>query len=530
MHRRVVLTSALAAAAAAGTPPSLASAAPSLAVAAAPSTPGVPPSDFPDLSSADPLHEGIAVPPSKPQVKAPAARLAQIDVPPGPLTFTFKSVEYGIHDIARDEYPYNKHAPIPLEDTGVKDSSGIRMHKIGNTLYDHPVAQAQYGLELLESYVVGGADEGGDVRYLNRAKAHADRLIARARQVGMGLYLPYPFDFLLHGDPNERMVAPWYSAMAQGQGMSLFVRLFETTGEQKYRDAADGIFGSFLRSRASANPWTVWVDSNQYLWLEEYAKAVPDRTLNGHMFAVYGLWDYWRLTQDERAVQLFRGALTLAATYYPQFRNTNWISQYCLQHPTVASSKYHEIHISQFTLMYALTRNLAFLRIAEFLAADYPPITVDNSVSFQPGNHTGVKFSSGTIRESKTITLARASSAPANSRERVLNQPGYWYRITAGSLSGYYVQEKLGAAVLMGQYMTIPYLVPRAVTMKAGVTVRGVAFAENGNVTSTETLVPSEDTQIGTLASAWWNAQQYMLIEDGPLGGRWVLRSSLVVS
>jgi len=269
-------------------------------------------------------------------------RLGSKPVSLGPLTFTFAANDLAINDLPREEYPYVRDEPLPKKDKGDHDSLGVRMRTFDGKKYNHPVAQIGYAIDLLESYRISQ-----DKWYLRLAQLNAERLMTEAVQADGAWYLPYPFDFALHGKKTDMMIAPWYSAMAQGQALTMFVRLYETTGDIQYKNAADGVFASFLRLRNTKSPWVVWVDDDNHLWLEEYANEVPDRTLNGHMFAVFGLWDYWRLTKDERAVKLYQGALTLVKDYFPQFRNENWLSHYCLEHPDAFSTKYHQIHIKQ---------------------------------------------------------------------------------------------------------------------------------------------------------------------------------------
>jgi hypothetical protein len=507
----------------AGAPPAGASPARQAPVPA----PNGPESPQPDLTSVSPLDFGEAVPPRNPARVAPepgAARLGAAAVALPPLTFTFKASDYTIADMPRERYPYARTSPIPLVDSGVHDAAGVRMHRIGNTLYDHPVGQAGYGLENLESYLLTD-----DPAYLNRAKAQAQRLIDRARKVVEAWYLPYPFDFNLHGVAADRMVAPWYSAMAQGQAISLFIRLYEATGDETYRNAADGVFASFLRPRSTSSPWVVWVDSQQHLWLEEYPRNPSDRTLNGHLFATFGLWDYWRLTQDERAKKLYQGAVTMAVDYFPQFRNTSWISQYCLQHPTRLSDKYHLIHIREFFLLFGMSRNLAVARIAENLIKDYPPPEVSGSVRFAAGTHEGVVFtSSGTVSSRKTITLTRASSAPADRRIRIKGQPGFWYRITAGALASHYVQEKWAISTLQGRYVRYDYYPARRATMNPNTQYIGIEFDSAGRTLSEVRVTPTTATSFGVVQTAVFNGREHLLAETGPLAGRWIARYTLV--
>jgi len=506
----------------AGSTPSRARSAPQ------PPIPDLPETSLPDLTSVSPLDEGEAVPPLQPVESTPEqgdSRLGASAVTLAPLTFSFKANAYGIYTAPRDRYPYARAAPTALVDSGVHDAAGVRMRRIGNRLYDHPVGQAGYGIDNLESFVLNG-----DQRYLNRAKAQAGRLIARAKKVGTAWYIPYPFDFYLHGRANARMAAPWYSAMAQGQAITLFVRLYEVTNDVAYRNAADGVFGSFLRPSGAANPWVVRVDKYKRLWLEEYPGTSPDRTLNGHLFATFGMWDYWRLTQDERAKTLYQGALTTAADYFTAYRNAKWLSQYCLTHPTALSDVYHPIHIRQFFKVFTMSRGLAFLRLAETLSADYPPPAVKGSVIFAVGKHEGVKFTSaGKVTARRTLRLTRSSFAPADRRERIHGQPGYWYRITAGALAGHYVQEKYAISALRGRSLTYPHYPARRVTMAANRTFTGFEFDDLGKVVTQVSVVTTEVTSFGTIASAVWNGREYLLAETGPLAGRWIQRGTLIV-
>jgi hypothetical protein len=504
-------------------------AAPSVAGAAVPPVPVpvVPESELPDLTSATPLDGGEALAPADPVPDAPEqgrSRLGAADVALAPLAFTFKATQYGIYTAPRNEYPYRRLHPTPLVDTGVHDSTGVRMHRIGTRLYDHPVGQASYGIDNLESYVLTQ-----DQRYLDRAEKQAARLMLRARKVGTAWYLPYPFDFNLHGRVADKMVAPWYSAMAQGQAVTLFVRLFEVTAKQTYRDAADGVFASFLRPKSTSTPWVVWVDSLRHLWLEEYPGSAADRTLNGHIFAVYGMWDYWRLTQDDRAKALYQGGLTTVADYFTSFRNPKWISQYCLTHPTRLSDKYHLIHISQLLRVFTITRGLAFLRLAETLSSDYPPPTVTGSVRFAAGTHEGVKFTAtGTVAGRRNLTLTRASTAPTNERIRIQGQPGFWYRITAGTLAGYHVQEQFAIVALQGRSVHYPNYPARQATMAANKTFTGFEFAGDGTVLSQVSVTTTAVTSFGAIASARWNSREYLLAATGPLAGRWINRGTLI--
>src|SRR5829696_5179286 len=138
--------------------------------------------------------------------------------------------------------------------------------------------------------------------------------------------------------------------MAQGQALTLFVRLFEATGKAEYRIASDGVFASFRFAQGGPEPWTVRLLGSN-LWLEEYAGPVTDGTFNGHMFAAFGLWEYWRLTKSGTARLLLQGALASVKDRAPELRVSGWRSHYCLEHQEDAG-RYHFTHIHQLHKLY----------------------------------------------------------------------------------------------------------------------------------------------------------------------------------
>jgi hypothetical protein len=245
------------------------------------------------------------------------------------------------------------------------------------------VAQAQYGLGSLSSYQLTQ-----NATYLRRAIAQANRLVATRVASRSSWYFPYRFDFALHGKASETLQAPWYSAMAQGLALSLFVRLSQTTGDAAWLADADAVAASFRNAPATGLPSTVHVDGRGFLWLDEYPEvpaSSSDLTFNGHMFGFFGLYDYAHQTADPVASQLWDGAAMTVRRYGQNgFRHTNWISRYCLKHQTPAPD-YHAIVTVQMLHVHAQTGDALFARVADLYLADYPR-----------DFHTRVRFPAGT--------------------------------------------------------------------------------------------------------------------------------------
>ena len=147
----------------------------------------------------------------------------------------FATLGYMQQPVPAAAHPYALAAAVPIADSGMHDADGVRMVRIGTTLFDHPVAQAPYGLANVASY-----DLTGDHRFSTRAIAQATRLVDTKIVSRDAWYFPYPFDFALHGRATETIRAPWYSAMAQGMALSLFVGLLSerttTPGRRRPRE------------------------------------------------------------------------------------------------------------------------------------------------------------------------------------------------------------------------------------------------------------------------------------------------------
>jgi len=391
--------------------------------------------------------------------------------------------------------PYNDSAVLSAHETGIVDVDGVRMIATGDgQLHNHPVAQAQYGLSLLNSYRLTN-----NPWFLERALRQAQRLADRHVESRGAWFLPYDFDFNLNTNPDDTLHNPWYSGMAEGQALSLFSRLASETGDPIWRSAADGVFAAFMLPSSGSDPWVSMVDSDGYLWLEEYPRTpetTSEHVYNGLMFAAFGVWDYWQLTASDDAAALFDGAATTVVRYFPSIRNAGWASNYSLRGHT-PHTRYHGIHIRELLFLNALTDSPVFARLAETLQSDYPTAAQRGTVLFARGTHTGFQFdSSGRVTARKSVKLKRASSAPATQRTRILLHGSYWYRITSGSLANYWVTEVPRIRTMRGVVGRINYLVERTVTLPGGTAAHASAYA-------------------------WINGTPCVLISDGASAGRW---------
>jgi hypothetical protein len=251
----------------------------------------------------------------------------------------------------------------------VVDSLGVpaEIDKNGVAHYQ-PVSVAQRSLRQLSGYRATG-----DTAYLNQVRLWMSRMKETATVVDDALYYPYTTPFNLHGRATDPMPLPWYSGMAQGQMLSALVRLYQFTGEQQWRDQADATFRSFVNLAPRPTNFA-FIDPNGYYWIEEYPGVNgPDYTLNGYIYALEGVIEYYNLTKDPDAKRVVLAGLTTMKRYIPSYRVLGGISYYCLRHK-VRDDRYHMHHVEIFTDLFRATGDPFFEREAELFYQDYHPV------------------------------------------------------------------------------------------------------------------------------------------------------------
>ena len=186
--------------------------------------------------------------------------------------------------------------PEPVAGLNTYDPSFYRLEltaspsfTLDGVSYFHPVHWAQTGLVLLAN---GRRADAVTV---------ADQLWSHAQNG----WFAYDFDW-----PPMAQVAPWYSAMAQGESLDLFASL-------GMWDRAHAVYATL----APSSP-VVAADG----WLLEYPGHAP--VLNGAIFAAFGLYDYWQATGNPDIQGRFEAAVKPIARDVGDFRNPGHLSSY----------------------------------------------------------------------------------------------------------------------------------------------------------------------------------------------------------
>jgi hypothetical protein len=273
---------------------------------------------------------------------------------------------FDIRILPYDQLPYS----YTYQSTKTKktDDEGVPLHTYRGTLNYHPVYLVQRALKFLAIY-----RNTDDQQYYNRLVKTIEKLEGISLKVDSAIYFPYTFDFALHGCREEKMKAPWYSGMAQGQALSLFIRTYKLTGDEKFLELSNKVYHSFTNMKGEGyQPWVSCIDSNGNLWLEEYPRELPCFTLNGMIFGIYGLYDYYRITQKEKVKKYIQASLTTIKENIHKYRNKGGVSYYCLKHQNFNATNpdYHKVHIRQLKMLYKITGDMYFKEMREKFIED----------------------------------------------------------------------------------------------------------------------------------------------------------------
>jgi heparosan-N-sulfate-glucuronate 5-epimerase len=250
---------------------------------------------------------------------------------------------------------------------GAYDPAGIPQldyhGKIG--LQYNPIAIAQYGL--------GNYNLWRRTKDLDRRRKFfltADWLCSHLEQNAQGLAVwNHHFDW----EYRDTLKSPWYSALAQGQGISMLVRAYKESADAKYLEAARRALVSFYTPTTEGG--VAFTDhrgddrenSRGDLWFEEYIVSPPTHILNGFIWAAWGVYDYYLATKDDSAQRLFSSAVQTLLHNLDQYDLGFWslYEQSGTRLPMVASTFYHRLHIVQLRVMHRLTGEPEFARVAD---------------------------------------------------------------------------------------------------------------------------------------------------------------------
>jgi len=255
--------------------------------------------------------------------------------------------------------PYYMTFQQKADYAGPKDAEGIpKLDYLGQIGQQYnPIAIAQYGLGNLNLYL-----SSSDGRRREIAMRIADWLLRNLEKNSAGCSVwNHHFDF----EYRTPLRAPWYSGLAQGQGISLLVRAYRETGEAKYLDAAKRAFECMQVD--VSNGGVIFTDEDGDNWIEEYIVFPPTHILNGFIWASWGVYDLALATGDSTIWKVWSDSVATLKKNLGKYDTGYWslYEQSGTRMMMLASPFYHRLHIVQLRVMAKLTGEPMFSEFAE---------------------------------------------------------------------------------------------------------------------------------------------------------------------
>jgi heparosan-N-sulfate-glucuronate 5-epimerase len=231
---------------------------------------------------------------------------------------------------------------------GSFDDNGVPMVGSGDDRRYYPVNVAQYGFMLHADWLETGAAD--TMEKLERCLAVLEDLKSEDAQQCVWW----------HRFPNARygIEPPWASAMAQGQVISLYLRLWQALARPHLLETA---YKAYRFMRVPVDEGGVRRHDDQgHLWLEEYPSKEPSLVLNGFIYALFGLYDLYRVGRYPEVKQDIDACIETLVARLPDFDSGYW-SNYDLQQRELVRYYYQKnVHVPQLAVLEQLTGNPFF--------------------------------------------------------------------------------------------------------------------------------------------------------------------------
>ena len=148
---------------------------------------------------------------------------------------------------------------------------------------------------------------------------------------------------------------PKYSAMTQGQALSVLSRAFKLTNDSRFQQTAKKAFNLFL---VDVKEGGVTYFEKDVVFLEESPSQPRNTILNGWIFALFGLYDYNLAVDDAGARDIFERSIDTLAQHLVGYDSGYWSYYNSQEH--ISSPFYHSLHISQLEALFLISQNPVF--------------------------------------------------------------------------------------------------------------------------------------------------------------------------
>ena len=180
------------------------------------------------------------------------------------------------------------------------DDNGIPKVEVNNEIVYQPVFISAYALNMYKEYL-----DNNDTIDKEKFLKMADWFVNNSKNGA----LEYPTDWTIG---TIELKKGWVSSMAEGRALSVLARAYYLTGDTKYLKSGNKILNFMVSSadinlkdgtRKSLSDFTSKYEElekyNEYYLFESHVGKPSSYCLNGNLFALLGLYDWYRLDKSD---------------------------------------------------------------------------------------------------------------------------------------------------------------------------------------------------------------------------------------
>ncbi|HWQ72192.1 MAG TPA: D-glucuronyl C5-epimerase family protein [Desulfitobacteriaceae bacterium] len=239
---------------------------------------------------------------------------------------------------------------------GSFDEQNIPLVLLDGELRYLPVTIAQYALGNYDQYLTTGQPE-----FKEKLIRCADWFVDNLTEHCSGIWgWQHTYDNQIYNLPK-----PWLSALAQGQALSVLARAYREIKKSIYLETGQKALKAFFVPVANGGLAAKLSGGD---FFEEYPSAVPSFVLNGFIFALWGLRDYYLVSADSEAEERYQAGLKTLRKHLSEY-NIGWLAWsrydlYPFRVANIASIFYHKLHIQQLLACRLLTGDKYYEELA----------------------------------------------------------------------------------------------------------------------------------------------------------------------
>jgi D-glucuronyl C5-epimerase C-terminus len=239
-------------------------------------------------------------------------------------------------------YDYSKHILF--------DKSGVAMcRKDAAIEYYNPLICAQVGLIAFNNFL-----STKEEKYKQIAEQQLLNLTSKKTDFLGSAVWYYPIDY-----PALGIKSPWYSGITQGVILSFMIRMQSLGYDISEKDLTEIVESMFI----SVNEGGIYSEDPEP-WVEEYPTTKSLKVLNGFIFSIIGLHEYYLCTKDQTV------KVKLLTFYQSLFENLHHYQRgefikYCKSKAILSNIEYMPIYSGLFLHLYKLNSDEQMLQISE---------------------------------------------------------------------------------------------------------------------------------------------------------------------